>query len=435
MASSTTVDRRKGGRAYALVFLLPALLVLGAMVVYPALKTIYDSFFDRFGDQFVGLENYQQMFRLDRMRRAILNSFLWTAIFPVLVTGVGLVLAVLSEKIKWRTAFKLIMFLPIAIALMSSGIIWRIVYDASPDRGVLNAVIDVPASLFSPAGDYAGAIPSTGIPVGEDGAITSPVELDAGGAIVNVGFVRIPLDGLSSGAVEAVAPTRDPGTISGVIWRDTKPGANEKGVVESEELGLPGITVELAAADGTRIGTVTSAADGSYTFRNVEPGSYNLGIGSSTFREPWDGVTWLGPSLVTPAAIIAGLWIWAGFSLVVIGAGLASLDRQVMEAARVDGATEWQVFRQITFPLLAPVLGVVFVTLTINALKMFDLIVGIAPGSVQDEANVIALEMWRTAFTGLGNRGLGAAIAVFLFVLILPVLALNLRKFKIEEAA
>ena len=101
----------------------------------------------------------------------------------------------------------------------------------------------------------------------------------------------------------------------------------------------------------------------------------------------------------------------------------------------MDGATKWQVFRQITFPLLAPVLGVVFVTLTINALKMFDLIVGIAPGSVQDEANVIALEMWRTAFTGLGNRGLGAAIAVFLFVLILPVLALNLRKFKIEKAA
>ena len=86
-------------------------------------------------------------------------------------------------------------------------------------------------------------------------------------------------------------------------------------------------------------------------------------------------------------------------------------------------------------PLLAPILGVVFVTLTINALKMFDLIVGIAPGSVQDEANVIALEMWRTAFTGLGNRGLGAAIAVFLFVLILPVLALNLRRFKMEEAA
>ena len=388
-----------------------------------------------FGDEFVGLENYRQMFRLDRMRRAILNSFLWTAIFPVLVTGVGLVLAVLSEKIKWKTAFKLIMFLPIAIALMSSGIIWRIVYDASPDRGVLNAAIDVPASLISPAGHYAGAIPSTDFPVGEDGAIAIRVEVESGGAIVNVGLVRIPLDGLSPDAAEAAVPVSLSGTISGVIWRDTKPGTNEKGVVESEELGLPGVALELVAVDGTPMGTATSAANGSYTFTNVEPGSYELGIASSTFREPWGGVTWLGPSLVTPAAIIAGLWIWAGFSLVVIGAGLASLDRQVMEAARVDGATEWQVFRRITFPLLAPVLGVVFVTLTINALKMFDLIVGIAPGSVQDEANVIALEMWRTAFTGLGNRGLGAAIAVFLFVLILPVLALNLRRFKMEEAA
>ncbi len=157
-------------------------------------------------------------------------------------------------------------------------------------------------------------------------------------------------------------------------------------------------------------------------------------IRASAFREPWAGVTWLGPSLVTPAAIIAGLWIWAGFALVVIGAGLASLDRQVLEAARVDGANEWQVFRRITLPLLAPVLGVVFVTLTINALKMFDLIVGIAPGSVQDDANVIALEMWRTAFTGLGDRGLGAAIAVFLFVLILPVMVINLRRFRIEES-
>jgi alpha-glucoside transport system permease protein len=64
---------------------------------------------------------------------------------------------------------------------------------------------------------------------------------------------------------------------------------------------------------------------------------------------------------------------------------------------------------------------------------MFDLIVGIAPGSVQDDANVIALEMWRTAFTGIGNRGLGSAIAVFLFILILPILLFNIRRFTISE--
>ena len=78
-------------------------------------------------------------------------------------------------------------------------------------------------------------------------------------------------------------------------------------------------------------------------------------------------------------------------------------------------------------------LAVVFITMTINALKMFDLVFAIAPGSVQDDANVIALEMWRTAFTGAGNRGLGAAVAVFLFVLVLPILAFNVRRFRIEE--
>jgi alpha-glucoside transport system permease protein len=133
------------------------------------------------------------------------------------------------------------------------------------------------------------------------------------------------------------------------------------------------------------------------------------------------------------SAIVAGVWIWGGFALLVIASGLAAIPRELQEAARVDGAGEWQVFRRVTVPLLAPVLGVVFVTLTINALKMFDLIIGIAPGSVQDEANVIALEMWRTAFTGLGNRGLGSAIAVFLFVLILPVMIFNIRRFRIEE--
>ena len=114
-------------------------------------------------------------------------------------------------------------------------------------------------------------------------------------------------------------------------------------------------------------------------------------------------------------------------------AGLASLPRSTLEAARVDGASEWQVFRRVTVPQLAPILGVVFISLTIGALKMFDLIVGIAPGAVQADANVIALEMWRTSFSGLGERGLGSAIAVFLFVMIIPIMLFNIRRFRIEE--
>ena len=88
------------------------------------------------------------------------------------------------------------------------------------------------------------------------------------------------------------------------------------------------------------------------------------------------------------------------------------MPRDVLEAARTDGATEWQVFRRVTVPLLAPVLSVVFVTMIINVLKVFDLVISLAPESTQSNANVIALAMWRTAFGGverlrhrLGDRG------------------------------
>ena len=118
--------------------------------------------------------------------------------------------------------------------------------------------------------------------------------------------------------------------------------------------------------------------------------------------------------------------------MVVIAAGLSAIPRDVLEAARTDGASEWQVFRRVTVPLLAPVLSVVFVTMLINVLKVFDIVLSVAPASSQDDANVIALAMWRSAFGGSNNFGLGSAIAVFLFVLVIPILALNIRNFKRE---
>jgi alpha-glucoside transport system permease protein len=118
--------------------------------------------------------------------------------------------------------------------------------------------------------------------------------------------------------------------------------------------------------------------------------------------------------------------------MVVIAAGLSAMPRDVLEAARTDGASEWQVFRRVTVPLLAPVLTVVFVTMLINVLKVFDIVISIAPGSVQDDASVLALAMWREAFAGANNFGVGSAIAVFIFVLVIPILMLNIRRFRRE---
>ena len=105
----------------------------------------------------------------------------------------------------------------------------------------------------------------------------------------------------------------------------------------------------------------------------------------------------------------------------------------MLEAARVDGASEAQILRRVTVRLLSPVLLVVFVTLVITALKVFELVFVIAPGSVQDEANVLAVEIWRVSFGAGSEYGYGSALCVVLFLLVIPAMAFNIRRFRREQ--
>ena len=202
--------------------------------------------------------------------------------------------------------------------------------------------------------------------------------------------------------------------------------------MEQGELGLPGVSVQLKDSAGKTVGSATTGSDGSFAFEHLQNDSYKVAIGAATFRPAFGGISWLGPKLITPSIILAYIWVWAGFSMVVIAAGLAAIPRETLEAARTDGATEWQVFRRVTVPLLAPVLTVVFITMLINVLKVFDIVLSVAPGSTQSNAAVIALEMWRYSFGGVNNFGVGSAIAVFLFLLVLPILLVNVRRFRRE---
>src|SRR5205823_944795 len=152
--------------------------------------------------------------------------------------------------------------------------------------------------------------------------------------------------------------------LRGVAWLDValggKPGRIDKG-----KRGMPGLTVQ-AIRDGTVAATVTSGDDGTFAFPDLAPGSYRVRLPADDFRQPFNGLSWLGPDLITPSIISAWIWITTGFAMAFIAAGLAAIPRDALEAARVDGATEWQVFRRVTVPLLGPVLIVVFVTLVIN---------------------------------------------------------------------
>jgi alpha-glucoside transport system permease protein len=420
--------------AVTAMFLGPAFVFLAVWIVYPTIRTVVRSFFDRTGNDFVGIDNYKTLFTSDTLVKAIENNAIWLAVVPALVAAIGLIFAVLMERIPWSLAFKIVVFMPMAISMFAAGVIWHIMFQKSPEQGAVNAAIKVVHDSFSSAGVLTSAQGSAGLVGTSQTGLVAKAVVGPGGTAV-LGLTAIPPDAVPAGAKQAVRPKPEAGAVTGVVWRDFRPGGGKPGVVEPREQGLPGVTVELRDAGGTKVvSSTTSAADGSFTFNGVKPGRYHAAVGKDTFAKPFDGVAWLGPKLITPAVMIAYIWVWAGFAMVVIAAGLSAISREVLEAARTDGATEWQVFRHITVPMLAPVLSVVFVTMLINVLKVFDIVLSVAPGSSQDDANVIALAMWRTSFGGVNDFGLGSAIAVFLFVLVIPALLLNVRRFKREEA-
>jgi alpha-glucoside transport system permease protein len=269
----------------------------------------------------------------------------------------------------------------------------------------------------------------------DDGFVT--VQGTATGEDIVLGLVAVAPDLVPADAVPAVVPaTVADDAIAGTVWLDfTRGGGGEPGIVDPEESGLPGATVQAIGEDGTVVTSATSAADGTFVLEGLEPGAtYQVGLAAETFREPFGGYTWLAPPLVIPATMVSYIWIWAGFAMVVIASGLAAIPRELLEAARVDGGSEWQVFKRVTVPLLAPLLGVVLVTLVINVMKVFDLVLVITPGSAQRDANVIALEMWRASFGGARDFGLGSALAVFLFLLVLPAMIFNIRRFRSEQS-
>ncbi|GAA1080379.1 carbohydrate ABC transporter permease [Nocardiopsis composta] len=422
-------------RWLSLVFLLPALLFLGAYMVYPILFSVYRSLWDAAGTEFVWFDNYVKMFSSPGTFIALRNNAVWLVVAPIVVTVAGLIFAVLTERIKWATAFKLIVFMPMAVSFLASGVIFRLVYEQDPERGLANAVITTVQDTVSPAGAYPDARPREegDLPAAPGGGYEVPEQVSAGETVA-IGLVGVAPEDLPGDAAPAAVPQPGgPDEITGTVWLDFTPGGGgEEGAVDPEERGLPGMEVQLVS-DGQVEATAGAEPDGSFVFEDVGSGPYTVQLSERNFTPPYAGVSWLGPTLVTPAIIGAYLWVWAGFAMVLIAAGLAAIPRDALEAARVDGATEWQVFRRVTVPLLSPVLMVVFVTLMIYVLKIFDLVFVIAPGSVQADANVLALEMWRVAF-GINDQGLGSALAVFLLLLVIPAMIFQIRRFRREES-
>ena len=443
--STVNINKRGGAhrpwiRAHAvsLAFLAPGAIWMLFIVIYPTIDTIRLSLFNESATKFLGLTNYKTVFSTDTILTAFRNNVIWVLIFPFFVTTIGLIFAVLTERIRWATAFKALVVMPIVFSTTASALVWATIFDNSPQIGAVNAAVLTVSDWFNPPGAYpvsttagqtVAELAGSNAHAEKNNSIVSVSSARAGGTI-NIGLEDVSPTTLALlKAQDAVKPQPMSGAITGVVW--------------------PILRLSLVNSRGVNVASTTTTTSGQYKFSNVGTGSYFVELVSSNFSSGFTGISWLGGSSLTPvsglgqteqallsipladmAMIITYLWIWAGFAMVLIGAGLASLNREVLEAARIDGAKEWQVFRRVTVPMLAPVLAVVLVTMIINVLKVFDIVLNMASGASVNATPTLAVEIYNDGFTGGVHSGVSSAIAVILFLLVLPAMIMNLKRIK-----
>lgn len=142
----TNLPRNMPSWGVALMFLLPALVIVAFGLVYPTIETIRNSFYGRTGSEAVGLANYIQIFSDQQFLRVLLNTVLWTILVPVFATAIGMLYAVLVDRTRYEKLAKTLVFLPMAISMVGASIIWKFVYDQHV--GLLSAIYAGLASLF-----------------------------------------------------------------------------------------------------------------------------------------------------------------------------------------------------------------------------------------------------------------------------------------------
>ncbi len=278
------------------VWLAPALFLLAVFLVYPAINTAVLSLLGADSKRFVGLRNFLFAFTDHEMLIAFRNNVLWLVVFTGLTVGLGLVMAVLTDRVRYETVAKSILFLPMAISFVAAGVIWKFVYE------------------FRPLG--------------------------------------LPQVGLLNAALLRIVPGSQP-----VAWL-------------------------------------------------IDPAINNLVL------------------------ILVAVWVWTGFCVVILGAALKGIPVELVEAARVDGATEWQVFWRITIIQLAPTITVLATTMAIYALKAFDIVYVMTNGNFNTE--VIANRMYKEMFN-FQDFGRASALAVILLVATVPIMIVNVRRFRQQE--
>jgi ABC-type sugar transport system permease subunit len=417
------------------IFLGPALLFITVMLVIPTLRTAYLSLFDN-DDDFVGLENYGATFAdkdswqtsdwtnmftsypfligvvllilavvvgsrqkkltgravevggptlapaivgslfvafgvFTAMRGTIINNFWWVVTVTFFSTAIGLAVAVLADQRGGEKIAKSIIFMPMALSLVGASVIWRFVYqtrDTSKNQtGVMNAV-------WVRLGEI-----STGSGIGTIlGAVFFGVLVAIFGTFLARALVR---------------------------------KAYGRAVVPAVLLFFAGwIFLRYTQIIGGGIGGFKYNEDGTVEAQTI------AFVQESPYNNFW--------------LMVILIWIQVGFAMVILSAAIKAVPTEFIEAARIDGATDAQIFWRVTLPQIATTIGVVVTTLIVLIMKVFDIVKVTTNG--QFGTQVLANDMFQQAFQ-FGNTGRGAALAMLIFLSVLPVMYYNIRRMQKEE--
>ena len=164
--------------------------------------------------------------------------------------------------------------------------------------------------------------------------------------------------------------------------------------------------------------------------------NYDLGILNYLLNTiGLDAVNWLGkPNTAFWSVIIIDTWQWTPFTTLIIKAGLDSVDQTPVEAATVDGASRFQIFRHVTFPSIAPIFTVALLFRTLDAFKAFDIIYIVTRGGPGGSTYVLGYNIWKTAFYQ-NQLGLAAAMSVIMIIIatILAFILVRIMKGLLER--
>ena len=347
------------------LFLFPALFALGLYLAYPVFETLRLSLTDRSLDgAFVGFANYQQMFGEPKFWEAMRNNMLWLIVVPAASTAFGLLAAQLTDRIGWGNIAKSLIFMPMAISFVGASVIFKLIYDARPadqaQIGVLNAVW-----------------------LQFDGGIGSFLFLRLLPVIVLLAFA---------------------GIVAYAAWVVLQPiftgRSSAGGLVKSVQVVLSGLGLYLG---GLALLNVVRVFGADYAYGEPQ--------------------TWLTlPFWNSFFLMVVLIWIQTGFAMVILSAALRGIPEETIEAAIVDGANPFQVFFSIKVPQIIGTVVVVWTTITLTVLKVFDIVYAMTNGQWQTQ--VLANYMFDKLFRA-NDWGVGSASAIILMLLVMPILVWN----------